>query len=399
MTQKITSILFMSAILFTAAIAASTTLMQDTEALKSTGTSLTKIGSKAICGDRMCSEYEGGRAEYEEKKSSATTAITEKIAELKKEVTSADKKISSESDILITQLERILQKVNSGESPTAGEILIVKKAIQEGISTEITEERYGASTDEATGTPSVGQHAFGLTQSGTITSQTDPGQGHEAHQIAVILPPTDKVYVGKVTYSASEPVQYVTIHGPLAEDEVGGQPIWSPTEDTTYALTFIDNGGKSGGWYFAGNALALHTMHDTPFTATYSVVYAEVDPGVYSKGTVTTGTVTSMQDPGMGHESHSIALILPPRDIPYQGGVISYSASDNIQLVALLGPLDEDEIHGQTIWTPDGETKYALTLIEGGKMGVWNTFSGNALALHSFNPDGFTATYTLGGLH
>jgi len=32
-------------------------------------------------------------------------------------------------------------------------------------------------------------------------------------------------------------------------------------------------------------------------------------------------------------------------------------------------------------------------------MGVWNTFSGNALALHSFNPDGFTATYTLGGLH
>jgi len=64
-----------------------------------------------------------------------------------------------------------------------------------------------------------------------------------------------------------------------------------------------------------------------------------------------------------------------------------------------LGPLDEDDIHGQTIWTPDGETKYALTLIEGDSMGVWNTFSGNALALHSFNPDGFTATYTLAGLH
>jgi len=399
MTQKITSILFMSAILFTAAIAASTTLMQDTEALKSKGTSLTKIGSKAICGDRMCSEYEGGRAGYEAKKSAATQAIGEKIAELEKAGTTSEKKISSENDTLMKQLERILQKINSGQSPTAGEILIVKKAIQERTSEVTVHKNYLGDSGVAKGDPSVGQHAFGLTQSGTITSQTDPGQGHEAHQIAVILPPTDKVYVGKVTYSASEPVQYVTIHGPIAEDEVGGQPIWSPTEDTTYALTFIDNGGKSGGWYFAGNALALHTMHDTPFTATYSVVYAEVDPGVYSKGTVTTGTVTSMQDPGIDHESHSIALILPPRDIPYQGGVISYSASDNIQLVALLGPLDEDEIHGQTIWTTDGETKYALTLIDGGKMGVWNTFSGNALALHSFNPDGFTATYTLAGLH
>jgi hypothetical protein len=169
--------------------------------------------------------------------------------------------------------------------------------------------------------------------------------------------------------------------------------------DTTYALTIIDNGLKSGGWYFAGNALALHTMHDTPFTATYSVAYAEVNPGVYPKGTVESGTVTSTIDPGLGHEQHSLAIILPPRDIPYQGGVISYSASEDIQLVALIGPLDENQIGGQATWTPDGETIYALTIIEGGKMGVWNTFSGNALALHSMNPDGFTASYSLAGLH
>jgi predicted cupin superfamily sugar epimerase len=43
---------------------------------------------------------------------------------------------------------------------------------------------------------------------------------------------------------------------------------------------------------------------------------------------------------------------------------------------------------------------YALTLIEDiDNMGVWNTFAGNALALHTMNPDGFTATYALGGLH
>ncbi len=400
MTRKITSILFMSAILFTAAIAASTTLMQDTEAsMKASGTPLTKIGSKKVCGDRMCSEYEGGRAEYEAKKAAASQAIGEKIAELEKEAQSADKKISSESDTLQNQLEKILQKIERGERLSAGEIKVAKKAIMEGPAVELAQERYGANPDEAKGVASTGQHAFGLTASGTMTSVRDPGQGHEAHQIAVILPPTDKVYVGKVTFSASEQVQYVTIHGPLAEGESRGQPIWSPMGETKYALTLVDNGAKSGGWFFAGNALALHTMHDIPFTATYSVVYSEVDPGVYAKGTVATGTVESMQDPGMGHEEHSIALILPPRDIPYQGGVVSYAASENIQLVALLGPLEDDEINGQAIWTPDGETKYAMMLIEGGKMGVWSTFSGNALALHSFNPDGFTATYTLAGLH
>ncbi len=338
-----------------------------------------------------------------QKKTAVSEALSEKIEELDEKYPSVDdtdgKKISSESDVLQSQLEKILQKIENGESLSTGEITISKKAMMESYSVETAEERYGANPDEATGTPSLAQGGFGLTMSGTITSETDPGEGHASHQIAVILPPTDKVYVGKVTYSASEPVQYVTIHGPLAEDEIGGQPIWSPMGETKYALTFIDNGGKSGGWFFAGNALALHTMNNEPFTATYSVAYAEVDPGVYPRGTVETGTVTSMQDPGMGHESHSIALILPPRDEPYTGGVVSYSASEDIQLVALLGPLEDDDINGQTIWTPDGETKYALTLIEGGSMGVWNTFSGNALALHSFNPDGFTASYTLAGLH
>ena len=57
----------------------------------------------------------------------------------------------------------------------------------ERVSTEISQERYGANPDEAKGDPSIGQHAFGKTLSGTVTSAQDPGQGHEAHQIAVIL--------------------------------------------------------------------------------------------------------------------------------------------------------------------------------------------------------------------
>ena len=389
----------MSAILFTAGLAADYFI--DANALKSKGVGTNQYGSSTnVCGDKLCSEYEGGKAGYEAgkevKKADATETIEDKISEIEKEI---GEKTDQPKSTAQKQLEKIQSKIDRGERLSKGEIQTLKKIMNEYTAEQTAEAYYGGNPEVETGVSSAAQHAYGLSTSGTMTSVQDPGQGHEAHQIAVILPPTDKVYVGKVTFSASEQVQYVTIHGPLAEGESRGQPIWSPMGNTKYALTFIDNGAKSGGWYFAGNALALHTMHDTPFTATYSVAYAEVNPGVYPKGTVESGTVTSIQDPGLGHEQHSLALILPPRDIPYQGGVVAYSASEEIQLVALLGPLEDDEINGQTIWTPDGETKYALTIVEGGNMGVWNTFSGNALALHSFNPDGFTASYSLAGLH
>ena len=391
MTSKITSILFMSAILFTSAIAASVTLMQDADAYTASGTYTRQTGSKTVCGEVLCSEYPGGRQAFD---------IAQASGDIGKKSESREKVASDGSDQLQTELERIMEKLQNGERLSKSEVRRAEQAMQEEKASEVFDERYGGSADaESTGTPSAGQSKFGLTSSGTITSVTDPGQGHEAHQLAVLLPPSDQVYVGKVTYSASEEVQYVALHGPLAEGEDKGQAIWSPDGKTKFALTLIDQQGKSGGWFFAGNALALHTMNKSPFTATYSIAYAEVDPGVYDKGTVETGTITSIPDPGMGHEQHSIALILPPRDIPYQGGVVSYSASENVQLVALMGPLAEDEIQGQTTWTADGETHYALSIVDGGKMGVWNTFSGNALALHTMNPDGFTATYTLAGLH
>ena len=273
----------------------------------------------------------------------------------------------------------------------AERVVLTEETMEEETMEEETMEE---ETMIAEGNASFGEYTFG-----TITSIQDPGIGHESHQLAVILPPSQNIYVGKITYSASEPVQYVTLTGPIAEEDIGGQPTWTPDGETHYALTLIDQESASGGWFFAGNALALHTMNPTPFSSSYSVVYADVPPGVYPKGTVSTGTVQSIQDPGIGHENHSIALILPPRDIPYQGGVISYAASEDVQLVALIGPLADDEMLGQPTWTADGETHYALTLIEGSTMGVWNTFSGNALALHTTNPDGFTATYTLAGLH
>lgn len=388
MTMKVTSILFMTAILFSSAIVASATMMQDADATKSAGNSVRITGSLTVCGEVLCSEFEGGRAAYEaQEKPNYKGKSRETVA-------------STGSDLLQSQLDVIIEKMNNGERLSKGEITRAKKALQEQKASEVKGQYYGESEKEAAGTPSAMQNSFGQTASDTITSVQDPGQGHEGHQLAVLLPPSEKVYVGKLTFSASENVQYVTLTGPLADGEDMGQPTWSPDGGkTVFALTFVDNGQKTGGWFFAGNALALHTMHETPFTATYSLAYSHVDPGEYPKGTVATGTVSSIPDPGQGHENHSIALILPPRDIPYQGGVISYSASENVQLVALIGPLDEGDAKGQATWTPDGETYYALSIVDGGKMGIWNTFSGNALALHTMNPDGFTATYTLAGLH
>ena len=110
------------------------------------------------------------------------------------------------------------------------------------------------------------------TVTGTITSMVDPGVGHETHQLAIILPPSDKAYSGLLTYSASEPIQLVALHGPLAEGEDAGQAIWTPDGTTKFALTFVDKEAAAGTWKFAGNALAVHTLNTEPFTVSYSVV-------------------------------------------------------------------------------------------------------------------------------
>ena len=107
--------------------------------------------------------------------------------------------------------------------------------------------------------------------SGTMESMVDPGVGHESHQLAILLPPSENVYSGTLTYSASEPIQLVALHGPLAEGEDNGQPIWTPDGETKFALTFVDNEASMGTWKFSGNALAVHTMNTDPFTVSYSV--------------------------------------------------------------------------------------------------------------------------------
>lgn len=303
----------------------------------------------------------------------------------------------------ISEIQAVMKKVEAGEPLSTSEERTLKKAYEMQTAKAVAAEKY--QTDRSAMSGSSGGSMLKAvpkqqTSSQTITSTVDPGMGHGDHQIAIILPPSDNVYIGRLSFSASEPVQYVMLLGPLGPGEDKGQPIWSPDGETKYSLVIVDDGLKSGGYFFAGNALALHTMNPTPFTATVSVVYTEVAPGVYPRGTVTAGTIDSMPDPGVGHEGHSLAIILPPRDIPYQGGVLAYAASEPVQLIALHGPLAPGDVKGQATWTADGETIFALTLIpDEDNMGVWNTFSGNALAIHTMNPDGFTVSYVMGGLH
>ncbi|MEE8181499.1 MAG: plastocyanin/azurin family copper-binding protein [Nitrosopumilaceae archaeon] len=221
------------------------------------------------------------------------------------------------------------------------------------------------------------------------TSDIDPGMEHETHQIAILLAPSDKVYSGTLKYDASENIQLVTLHGPLADGEDKGQAIWTPDGETKFALTFVNPNNAKGEWQFAGNALAVHTMNTEPFIVDYKVDYTQKR----MSDTVMTGTTMSMPDPGMGHESHHIAILLAPSSDVYSG-ILSYSASENIQLVTLRGPVGADENPAMT-WTPDGETIFELTFVDPkNAMGSWE-FSGNALAVHTMFTNQFTVSYSV----
>ncbi len=121
------------------------------------------------------------------------------------------------------------------------------------------------------------------------------------------------------------------------------------------------------------------------------------------------GTVSSFQDPLKGHESHQVAVILPPReDQAVYTGIISYIASKPVEVVTLhdytIGNVSFPEKFGTimtapTPWRQGGEVATAMMALDYPK----NTptfsanipFAGNALALHTINGDNFVASYTV----
>jgi len=105
----------------------------------------------------------------------------------------------------------------------------------------------------------------------TITSSQDPGQGHENHQLALILSPNEgTIYDGSMTFTSSEPVQIVVLHE-IGSQDSKGQPTWTVDGKTTYGLSLIDLQKNSGSFEFTGAALALHSPNSKEFTTTVSV--------------------------------------------------------------------------------------------------------------------------------
>jgi len=105
----------------------------------------------------------------------------------------------------------------------------------------------------------------------TITSSQDPGQGHENHQLALILSPNEgTLYDGSMTFTSSEPTQIVVLHE-INSQETKGQPTWTVDGKTVYGLSLIDLQKNSGSFEFTGAALALHSPNSKEFTTTVSV--------------------------------------------------------------------------------------------------------------------------------
>ena len=105
----------------------------------------------------------------------------------------------------------------------------------------------------------------------TIESSQDPGQGHENHQLALILSPNEgTIYDGSMTFTASKPVQIVVLHE-ILPNQATGQPTWTVDGETIYGLSLIDTTQNSGSFEFTGAALALHSPDPKEFTATVSI--------------------------------------------------------------------------------------------------------------------------------
>jgi hypothetical protein len=121
------------------------------------------------------------------------------------------------------------------------------------------------------------------------------------------------------------------------------------------------------------------------------------------------GTVSSFQDPLKGHESHQVAVILPPReDQAVYSGVISFIASRPVEVVTLhdytLGNVSIPDEFGAvmtapTPWRQGGEVATAMMALDYPEntptLSANVPFAGNALGLHTSNGDDFLATYTV----
>ncbi|HEX5185606.1 MAG TPA: hypothetical protein VFV86_01855 [Nitrososphaeraceae archaeon] len=142
-----------------------------------------------------------------------------------------------------------------------------------------------------------------FSQQGTLTSIQDPLPGHEAHQLALILPPRDDkaIYQGTLTYTASKPTEVVILQNYANDTNVDnayyGSVANAPLGEGLVAISLLtpEYGGPivSASIPFAGNALALHNIEGEPFAATYTVSGDVSEPQTYNSITPPPATETA----------------------------------------------------------------------------------------------------------
>ena len=125
---------------------------------------------------------------------------------------------------------------------------------------------------------------------GTVISSQDPLPGHEGQEMATILPfrQDGSLYSGILTYTATAPVEVVVLNMQIlneteqeilnATDNGEFETVIAPQLDNQTSLSvshiipqYSSSPVSSASIPFAGNAVWLHTIDGTPFTATFAV--------------------------------------------------------------------------------------------------------------------------------
>lgn len=161
----------------------------------------------------------------------------------------------------------------------------------------------------------------------TLTSSQDPGQGHENHQLALILSPNEgTLYDGSMTFTSSEPVEIVVLHE-INSNDVKGQPTWTIDGNTVYAISMTDLKTQSGSFEFTGSALALHSLNSKEFTATVSV-----DGWIRGQpAEIIMQKIEVRKEPSLLLSRSNIAAIIPMHEGFYNGNATFYIITDSSQ--------------------------------------------------------------------
>lgn len=159
----------------------------------------------------------------------------------------------------------------------------------------------------------------------TVTSSQDPGQGHEGHQLAMVLSPSvGTIYDGSMTFASSEPVQAAVLHE-IGPDDAGGQPVWTVDGDTIYGFSLVGPPSGSGSLEFTGAALGLHLSGPEEFTATVSI-------DAWIRGQPTEVIMQKMEpqkeEPSLLLSQANVAATIPMHGGLYEGKPVLYIMTD-----------------------------------------------------------------------